>query len=649
MKVKIRIMLLKKQLIFVIFVILLSSIVTAVMCEVTQVRSSLKASLYDFLTNPSGAELNVSEVKDLLVFYLGISEEAVTVDCSEVGGNSGLTITDIMNKASGITLPTCTGGVQYGECSTDIPKYCYAGNLVDKCGLCGCTSGQLCLNDTGVCNQSAVPITCNVDANCGTNGYVADLACTGNNITKDYVKYTCNNPNTESSYCSNSTTAVVIDTCDYGCSDGACVAQDDIIYLDSCGTLDEAGEYYQLNKSITTTEACFVIEADEIILDLGGYSITGDGSLSDYGVYINGHNDIIIKNGKIYGFMDGVYLSSSSGNTITDITANSNMGTGIRLALSSNNNQLTGNTADSNFAGISLVSSSGNNQMTGNTVNSNSIYGIFIDSSNNNQLIGNTADSNPKYGISLDSSNNNQIINNIANSNGWYGISLDESSNNNQLIGNTVNSNNDGGIYLFVSSNNNTIRGNKVNSCIEQFSCVGIYLDSSSGNTIEDNTANSNLAGISLSSSSDNEIINNMADSNNFNGIILKSSSNNVISGNTANSCWNFGCNGIFLGDSSNNNQLTGNTVSSNSDTGIYLRSSSDNVISGNTVNSNPLGIGIYQGSNNNNLTNNNFCDNVNTDCYIPSLGLPSSGNTGAGNYFNVSSGCDSIGHSACT
>lgn len=38
----------------------------------------------------------------------------------------------------------CTDGTPYGQCSSNKPKYCNNGDLVNKCSTCGCLSGQQC-------------------------------------------------------------------------------------------------------------------------------------------------------------------------------------------------------------------------------------------------------------------------------------------------------------------------------------------------------------------------------------------------------------------------------------------------------------------------------------------------------------------------
>jgi len=41
-------------------------------------------------------------------------------------------------------IQKCTDGTLYTQCSSDKPKYCDNGNLVDKCSICGCPSNQVC-------------------------------------------------------------------------------------------------------------------------------------------------------------------------------------------------------------------------------------------------------------------------------------------------------------------------------------------------------------------------------------------------------------------------------------------------------------------------------------------------------------------------
>jgi parallel beta-helix repeat protein len=168
-----------------------------------------------------------------------------------------------------------------------------------------------------------------------------------------------------------------------------------------------------------------------------------------------------------------------------------------------------------------------------------------------------------------------------------YGIYL-YSSSDNTVTGNTCN-NNSYGIRLYSSSNNNTVTGNTCNN-----NSYGIRLDSSSDNTVTGNTCNNNINGIYLYSSSNNTVTGNTCNNNDINGIYLYSSSNNTVTGNT---CNNNSYYSIYL-SSSSDNTVTGNTCNNNIN-GIYLYSSSDNTVTGNTCNNNSYGIYLYSSSNN--------------------------------------------------
>jgi parallel beta-helix repeat protein len=178
-----------------------------------------------------------------------------------------------------------------------------------------------------------------------------------------------------------------------------------------------------------------------------------------------------------------------------------------------------------------------------------------------------------------------------------------------QVDGNKASYTNDysRGIYL-SSSSNNTITGNTYNNNI-----YGMYIESSNNNnTVTGNTCNNNTHGIYLSSSSNNTITGNTCNNNTSNGISLLSSSNNTVTGNTCNN----NSNGMYI-ESSNNNTVVGNTCNNN-DRGMYIESSNNNTVVGNTCIrgtgqagdyiSTQYPIRLVGTSNNYNLISNNNC-----------------------------------------
>src|SRR5574341_868568 len=104
------------------------------------------------------------------------------------------------------------------------------------------------------------------------------------------------------------------------------------------------------------------IDSDGITLDGGGHSING--SNTGNGIYLQRRSSVTIKHLDVRGFSYGIYLYSSSNNSLVDDTGNS---------------ILNNNTANSNgFQGIE-IDDSGNNRLNNNTANSNGFQGIEID------------------------------------------------------------------------------------------------------------------------------------------------------------------------------------------------------------------------------------------------------------------------------
>ena len=350
-------------------------------------------------------------------------------------------------------------------------------------------------------------------------------------------------------------------------------------------------------NALDSNDHVFEVTVDYV--NISGFTVQNATGIDKAGIYLgNGVDHCNISNNNASNNDDGIRLSYSSHNMLTNNTANSNNDDGIFLSVSSHN-MLTNNTVNSNNKhGISMYYSS-NNNITNNAANSNNWDGILLWDSRNNKLTNNTANSNTGYGIYLDSSSSNKLMNNSANSNTRYGIYLDSSSNCN-ITDNTVNSNNWDGIYL-QSSSNNTLTNNSVSNNDD-----GISLRHSSNNTLTNNSVSNNYEGINLYYSSNNNLTDNTANSNNYEGINLYYSSNNNLTNNTANSNnWY----GIRLYYSSNNN-LTNNTANSNNYYGISLDSSSNCNITDNTASNNYYGIRLDYRSNNNTLTDNTASNN---------------------------------------
>jgi hypothetical protein len=129
------------------FAIVCSSSVPALgqMCDISQVRDVARKALFQRFTG-SNYTLTIEETWDLTDFF-NDNRGLESADCSVMGKFSGEHIFTIVQKGSGIdaSLPVCVDGTEYASCSSaDKPLYCYAGNLVSRCDLCGCASGKVC-------------------------------------------------------------------------------------------------------------------------------------------------------------------------------------------------------------------------------------------------------------------------------------------------------------------------------------------------------------------------------------------------------------------------------------------------------------------------------------------------------------------------
>ena len=65
-------------------------------------------------------------------------------------------------------------------------------------------------------------IKCFSNSGCGTDYSFGAPFCQSGNIWKNWVVYTCNNPGTTDSYCSDSISSLLNETCSNGCVDGRC-------------------------------------------------------------------------------------------------------------------------------------------------------------------------------------------------------------------------------------------------------------------------------------------------------------------------------------------------------------------------------------------------------------------------------------------
>jgi len=253
------------------------------------------------------------------------------------------------------------------------------------------------------------------------------------------------------------------------------------IYIRPDGSVDPSTapiqrdeELYKFTNSIY--DSGIIVERNDIVIDGNGYSLQGSGSGN--GFYLNGLNNITIKNTNITNFEMSIRLDSS------------------------NNNTFSGNNITNNLFGIFLVSSESNTIAKNNVTNNN--RGIFLRLSENNTISGNNIKSNSERGIQL------------------Y-----ESATNNTIKENYI-TNNYEGIYLSYSCNNNTISRNN----ITKSGYDGLFLSSSNYNSILENNIAENVYGIHFYSGCIDNIVSGNNITNNDNGVFPRTFDNQFFHNN---------------------------------------------------------------------------------------------------------------------
>lgn len=188
-----------------------------------------------------------------------------------------------------------------------------------------------------------------------------------------------------------------------------------------CGQEITANTTLDGNLSCTAGPA-LIVTADNIVLDLGGFTITGHGAASAGapGILLRNVKGVTVRKGTIQGFGAGVAIEGGANNVIQNLTVQDNVGDpdgdfgdGITVDNSSGN-VIQGNTARRNgpFSGISIVGASSGNEVRDNIVADNNMLpgdpslgrqdmGIRIEgpAANNNKVTGNTVTGSGADGI----------------------------------------------------------------------------------------------------------------------------------------------------------------------------------------------------------------------------------------------------------
>lgn len=105
-------------------------------------------------------------------------------------------------------------------------------------------------------------------------------------------------------------------------------------------TISSAGLYYiKQNLTCPAGSSGITVNADDVTLDLMGFSLIGTGSATNSGVYMSNRKNVEIRNGNVRGFgYRGIYAEGSSnmGHRVINVRVHDNGGAGIYLSGKSN-------------------------------------------------------------------------------------------------------------------------------------------------------------------------------------------------------------------------------------------------------------------------------------------------------------------------
>ena len=260
---------------------------------------------------------------------------------------------------------------------------------------------------------------------------------------------------------------------------------------------------------------------NRIVLNLNGHTIWGFvGADSDYGVYTDGYNHTVIKNGVVADFNLGVYVYRSQDTTVKNVevygepadTSSTNVYVyyGVGNLLSGLNLhdayygvesygtadlQMTGSTVAENYYGVYTEYDS-QDLFQANTFKNN-YYGIYDDYSGSNRYMSNTSKNNDSYGFYIDCDSYGKVTmsNNVAKNNGSDGFYTYDCYDNASyapgtggvMSGNTSTGNAGYGFYDYYMINSTWTSNTSKNNDSD-----GFYIEYPSGYTMTYNVANGN-------------------------------------------------------------------------------------------------------------------------------------------------------------
>ncbi len=261
-------------------------------------------------------------------------------------------------------------------------------------------------------------------------------------------------------------------------------------------------------KTCTLTQDVFEtiqIDGDGITLDGEGFKVSGAGT--GIGVLVSAQTQVTIRRLVVEGFTHGIDVRGATDCLVEDNTLRANV---LQVHLSGGwQNVLQRNDSSSSLyrgTGFYLIRTR-ENAVRNNTANFNSRYGLYlIHGSDDNEVTGNSFNSNYTAGMSVWGSQRNRIIENQTND-CYHGMLIRTGSHHSTVVGNRVEKNSRG--IVVENSSLNRLEGNAVTDSGNPG--IGLWTNSH-GNEVVDNVIKRNRYGLTIWGGN----INNLVYNNNF-------------------------------------------------------------------------------------------------------------------------------------
>jgi parallel beta-helix repeat protein len=242
----------------------------------------------------------------------------------------------------------------------------------------------------------------------------------------------------------------------------------------SCGDAITSDITLTENLHCTSGYRALEVFANNVTIDLNGYTISGSSSLG--GIYIVGYKNVTVKNGSIKDFWVGVNTTNTIGLTVNNMTFYE-VGAGVIISQGNNANIYDNDFIRTSSHGVSIANRNAKSTANGNVVNNNEFYqaqfGIQIcgDKADGNTITNNLLWKTIDFAIHLNSSDNNVVSNNLILESDSTAVRMNNSSYN-QIESNSFREGDHSGVSFLAKAGDpcllggstlsykNTVRGN---------------------------------------------------------------------------------------------------------------------------------------------------------------------------------------------